>query len=303
MKPETILLLAIVLTGCGQFQQQKMPQMADVQTGTQGLEIELQPSANNIYMCQQLSIIATLRNLGTHNIENGILTLNYEPMAMKAVSVPENQQFNIAGKTPFNPRGGMDKTGYTLESKTLPANLMNHITPFILTACYPYQTRANFQACVDPDILGTELTKPCTPQDITTSGGQGAPVAVTKIEQKMMMEKDEVRPVFIIHLANQGNGRVIKQDKIKDACEKGVETQMPEVKIEVYLGREKLECQSDTISLTSEDPFVFCKSRKTYPEGGVTFETVLTVKLDYGYVTRESTDITITRLQGQKNCE
>lgn len=303
MKIKTIILLIMALTACNGFQQTTdKPQLADVQTGTQGLDINFDITSKNIYMCQQTSILTTLKNLGTHRIEKGKISVNYDSSAVKPIAMPK-LDLELGGKTQYNPDGEMEKIGFTLESKTLPSNLKSHTTPFILTACYPYQTKANFPACIDPDVLNTQLAKPCTPQDIITSGGQGAPVAITKIEQKMLLQNKEVRPIFLIHIANQGNGRVIQQEVIEDACGKGVKAQVPEVKIKAFLGKEELNCKRNNISLVSEDPYVMCESKKTYPQGGVTFGSVITVQLDYGYVMRKSTEIIITRLQGQENCE
>jgi hypothetical protein len=62
------------------------------------------------------------------------------------------------------------------------------------------------------------LEKVCKVGTVAIGGGQGAPVAVTKIEQRMLSEEGSVKPQFIIHIRNLGRGTVVRADKVDLAC-------------------------------------------------------------------------------------
>ena len=57
--------------------------------------------------------------------------------------------------------------------------------------------------CIDPDVVGLKVRqKICAVKDISLSGGQGAPIAITKIEPVMVPEVDNQNikyAVFNLH--------------------------------------------------------------------------------------------------------
>ncbi|MBN1793122.1 hypothetical protein JW826_05555 [Candidatus Woesearchaeota archaeon] len=74
---------------------------------------------------------------------------------------------------------------------------------FLITNCYMYTTYASPTVCIDPSPF-SESRKVCVPKTYTGTSGQGAPVAVTYVEQ----ENTPRESIFQIHVKNVGGGRV-----------------------------------------------------------------------------------------------
>ena len=72
----------------------------------------------------------------------------------------------------------------------------------LATLCYPYQTIASTDVCVVSDLQNlVEAVKPiCVPKDTITLGAQGAPVGVSKIEQTIYDDNDQLKAKFKIYV-------------------------------------------------------------------------------------------------------
>ena len=77
----------------------------------------------------------------------------------------------------------------------------------LVTACYRYKTIADPKVCIDPNpFRAVQERKVCEVRDQSLGGGQGAPVAVTKIEEQVGSDKIHFR----IFIQNVGDGEVIE---------------------------------------------------------------------------------------------
>ncbi|MFB6198458.1 MAG: hypothetical protein ABEI52_09365, partial [Halobacteriaceae archaeon] len=81
---------------------------------------------------------------------------------------------------------------------------------FLITNCYLYTTHAAPVVCIDP-APNSQTTKSCTPSTYDGSDGQGAPVAVTKVEP----ESSRRRAIWHIDIKNIGNGEVWNPGRIE----------------------------------------------------------------------------------------
>lgn len=87
-------------------------------------------------------------------------------------------------------------------------------------ACYPYKTVFATPICVDPDILGEETNKPreCqkrSSQVLSFGSGQGAPVAVKRIEMLMIpTSEDSVTPRVIFEIDKVTKNWIYNKDII-----------------------------------------------------------------------------------------
>ncbi|MFH1506637.1 MAG: hypothetical protein ABIE94_06675 [archaeon] len=102
-----------------------------------------------------------------------------------------------------NPGGDFEYITYHGEIDNWPEGLDDTYQTFLITSCYLYETYAAPLVCIDPDLYSGSK-KVCAPGTQTWGGGQGAPVAVTKIEQETTPQK----VFFTIHVANVGGGTV-----------------------------------------------------------------------------------------------
>lgn len=101
------------------------------------------------------------------------------------------------------PGGGQDFLDYHVFMKSWPPGLDELNTEILMTNCYGYATYASPLVCIDSSP-NTEHEKVCKPGTISLSN-QGAPVAVTKIEQETTRKKS----IFTIYVKNIGTGDII----------------------------------------------------------------------------------------------
>jgi hypothetical protein len=310
-----LVFVLLLLVSCQYAQvSRKVPQLPAIRTGTQGLELSFNPgSQTDIIMCKEVEVFLDITNKGAFDVENGKLSWIVEDQFLKPL-FEKQQSFppegKLEGKNDFNPQGGVYRTSFKARSLTLPSQLEMYSSPLILQACYPYRTLASVPVCVDPDVRGVNKQKPCTPKTISLSGGQGAPVAVTRVETLMLPEGNKVRPMFKIFVQNLGSGVVVKEDDIDDACSvsRGLVSEDLQkfasfVAPKVDLQERVLNCEPVPvrIELGKESDFV-CESDHLYEVGEGTFSTILNVELDYGYINTVVAPVTITRLPRQPAC-
>ncbi len=94
-----------------------------------------------------------------------------------------NAPIALEGDTPESPGGGMEVYEFPSYIYYLPESLDQFRQPIMVTACYSYVTRATTMVCIDPKP-NSNSKKACIARDVSHSGGQGAPVAVTRVEQQ-----------------------------------------------------------------------------------------------------------------------
>ncbi|GIU69344.1 MAG: hypothetical protein KatS3mg002_0580 [Candidatus Woesearchaeota archaeon] len=94
-----------------------------------------------------------------------------------------NTVIALPGDTPENPGGGMEVYEFPAYIYYLPESLEQFRQPIMVTACYTYETRASTMICIDPKP-NSNAKKACIARDVSLSGGQGAPVAVTRVQQQ-----------------------------------------------------------------------------------------------------------------------
>jgi hypothetical protein len=125
----------------------------------------------------------------------------------------------LNGKSIYFPDGTFDEITFNVQAKKITALSEKHTTTVLVTACYQYFTELTQDICIDPDLYGTDrLDKVCRSRDYTFND-QGAPIAVTGIETKMVPHGPEkVKPQIIVKIKNKGKGNVISRDKVVEAC-------------------------------------------------------------------------------------
>ena len=167
--------------------------------------------------------------------------------------------------------------------------------------CYPYKTFLSSSVCVETAHYSVQ-NKVCNPDPLVFSS-QGAPVAITRIEQDSIIQGNLIKPRLKIFIRNIGGGFVIKEgdENLKGACTPGGNTQdiIGKVTIEeANLSGKLLDCKSKSVSLTGPNTFVQC----TLKEKGEGFSredtdnnlvSPLRITLSYGYQTVESKTVEI----------
>jgi len=305
MKKITLLSLTLILlANCtlGPTQQNLPP--AFEATGTQGLVITPNSaSQTNIIMCQSANLIIDIHNNGVFDIPDGIYTTIAEEQHLTLEKGTKQKSFTIEGRSAYNPQGGIAQATFKLRNSGLPEQVDTYNTPFIFQTCYPYATHAAAPVCIDPDISNLNPNKVCKTTPVSLSGGQGAPIAVTLVEPRMIPEENTITPTFIIHIQNVGAGRVLSLDSFSSACGGAERKKLAStVRVSAELQDEQLSCSPEELTLDQDDPKILCQSTHAHPLSEGTYSSLLNINLDYGYTTTASIPLTINRLPGQKPC-
>lgn len=306
-----MVLLIIIISGCIDGSSKKESD-SDYRSGSEGIRIKFMDEAppDTVTMDTEFVIGVELNNKGTYDIEDGVVVFTLERGyisfgswgSSSIAAVPINERsisFSAEGKGVYNPDGERGLITMNVKSNILEDQTETHTSTIIVTACYDYKTEFARTVCVDTDILNLKKAdKVCKAEDLILSGGQGGPVGVTMIKETVNPPDSEgkVSPSFVIKLANLGEGQVISPGKYTEICSSSKigKNDFNKVKIEVLLGRNKLECDKDTVTLRNKEATVHCKLSKGIVSAE-TFSSPLTVTLEYGYSTTISKKVEIRK--------
>lgn len=307
-----LVLLLLFLVSCqipSQLPFQKTakgPVVQEIMTGTSALDVSFNPnSISDVLMCQQANVMVDMRNSGAYNIDDGSFTFIFEDQYFEAVGSSKGD-FSLDGKSYFNPQGDFMLKEFRIKNKGLPSQLESYVSPLIFLACYTYKTFGTVQVCVDPDIMNLNPNKPCRIEPVALSGGQGAPVAVTRVETLMVPEEEQVRPAFAVFIQHLGSGSVVSKEGAKLACtaEKiKIGELLSKVSVNVKVKDLVLDCPDELVRLEADkESRVICKFPELIGMNSGTYSTVLSVEIDYGYVSSALLPVSVTRLAGQTAC-
>lgn len=226
---------------------------------------------------------SSIITIDSHNLENGIKLDDDE----------------LKGKSNYNPEGGYQLIKFSGDIK-FPEHLGLYIPTFVATACYEYKTTAAVDVCLDPNPLAI-TERVCEVKDISLTS-QGAPVAVTKVEERILNLATENKKVqFKIYIENVGEGDIIKPDEgWLEKCnpyKAGLDLESEDRVLveEVKLGDKPITCQpliNNYLQLYNGRGFMICES--TF-KGETAYTTKLLIKLKYAYRNEISKSVRIRR--------
>lgn len=320
------------LTGKGKTTTKKS--VEDIRVGTEGMTLSFLPNApqDTIHVEQAgdekantFEVVLEVRNKGAYPQPEDLVTSpsgavflsGYDSSIIKFDKDPPIEDITtkpLDGKSTINPNGGLDFI--TLKGKILVENLnVDKYEPTLLaTACYRYITVAGPNVCIDPNPYSTvKEKKVCEAQGITLTN-QGAPVAVTKIDEEAFATKTQFR----ITIKNVGNGEVIDSNKIEKCSPSNSEKLVREDVDKVFLrsvkvGKAVLTCgpfaSSDgmpiksaagTVRLLNGEGYVVCELSNTEYASGVksAYSSPINIVLSYGYRNTAERKITIKKESG-----
>lgn len=187
-----------------------------------------------------------------------------------------------------------------------PAGLDELRQNFLVTSCYQYTTYATPSVCIDPEPYNAEIRKVCQAKTYTTSGGQGAPVAITSVFQ----ENTPLKVRFDFEIQNVGKGKIWDPGYLEYCSPYYPGRPSSRMTDVVYIG----DVRVGTASMLSGDPRLECTPdhavRLQNGRGRFTcsydisrlrnlksaFETPLVVELWYGYSDSELRTVQIKRV-------
>ncbi|MBI5390795.1 hypothetical protein HZB02_04845 [Candidatus Woesearchaeota archaeon] len=211
--------------------------------------------------------------------------------------------FELKGKSDAFPEGDWTETSFKVD--VLPDRLPMPETKatFYVQACYDYETKAEAVICIDPHPdEKTILEKPCQKQSpVSLSGGQGAPVAVSKVDYELIdtieenQRGEELMDVLLrVYVSNVGKGLVSKK---RSSCslEPWDSTIEGDVSMVIDGRLQKLSCNafggevgfkpSMVLSETTAENYFTCIAK--VPRNKGIFKTPVLIDLQYNYLTQQ----------------
>lgn len=290
-----LIVLLLVLVGCGRGPTEQREQ-ENYHTGIRGIEMEFVRNAPpyRVYEGDSLDISIRLKNRGAYPVSEtlkGKLEISgFDPVSINGVWDGGNwMPVDLEGRNQFNPEGGEDVMAYRdRDGVHVPFDADYYEPTILVHSCYEYKTIADPIVCIDPDPYAiVEERKVCYIRDISygrgEGGGQGAPIAVTSVEEEV--GSDQI--YFRIYVANLGGGSVMLPRAYND-CPFDVEFEdLDKITAKVKLPYDASpDCTpkgtaSDPIWLRNGRGFIFCKFSKPATESA--YETTLNVELEYVY--------------------
>ena len=334
-----IVVSLFLISGCeggamfGKKEEKRPVTDADVRKGFSGLNMEFEKNAppESVFEGSDTNpsafpISLRLKNEGAFDIEDnketvenegGIVVFGFEKTYVDVVGEGGRcpgglcKGISIKGKSIYSPAGDEDSINVDASAKKIGAQSEKHPSTILATACYPYNTTLGTSVCIDPDVIGEATSKKaCNVQDVTFTEGQGAPVAITKIETRMLPFTDngvdKIKPHFIIFIENKGNGEVVNVSKLIFTCSSSAlkYVDFNVVKITASLPQGDLKCSENsepgptTIRLREKEDMIRCTLET---EGGVdigrdAYTSPLKIELEYGYTFTISKNIIIEKV-------
>ncbi len=293
-------LILIFLVGCIPFERKEYIDIPNVHVGSQGLELAFFQANpfDEVYENSYFVITIDLANKGAYDIENGVYSIAL-PEQYAGVSEEKVGRFSIRGKSIFNPQGEIDRLNFRALTKSLDPQLERLETTITFNACYRYKTDASIITCVDTDIEGLKRNKVCITKQEAFPRGQGAPVAIRKIEPRMLPHEDpnRVSPQFAIYIRNLGKGQVVNENKLSQACTgRGLlREDFDVVNIRAYLSDTQLSCRTTEVKLGDSDTRIVCTDDYGIDKIQGTYTAPLRVEIGYGYTQSISKEVVILK--------
>ena len=302
-----LLLLAALLLLVACVPRKPSPAaIAPAHTGTQGLVLNFLPNAPPAIIYARgdgsesgINVVVEIRNRGAYppplpgypdSVAATLYLLGFDPKIFMVSPASTKISSGLEGRSAQNPEGGYVQVQFPAAGirGTIPIWLPEGIDIYPInlqaTACYEYSTMASLSVCVDPDPYNPLLEKPCVPAGAAVGGGQGAPVAISSVEQDSL----QGAVIFRLRIANVGGGLVLRQGKAA-ACLDPLQVGFADQDIisipsdGVTLGTIRGECRpmSELRLGPGGQAVLTCK----FPlQIGPAYTTTLNVRLDYGYV-------------------
>jgi hypothetical protein len=198
------------------------------------------------------------------------------------------REYILQGDTPDFPGGDIKVEDWTANINRFPPGLDSTRQNLLITNCYLYSTNAAPVVCIDPAPY-SDNAKSCRPSNYNPTNGQGAPVAVTSIEQ----ENTPRSVIFKINVRNQGDGEVWAPGSLPKCSPYQKSRVTLKDKNRVILGIVRVSGDATPLDCTpnrvlkldprTESGTITCKYDIEYQGVKSAYQTPLVVELWYGY--------------------
>ncbi|MBR9700020.1 hypothetical protein GOV09_06180 [Candidatus Woesearchaeota archaeon] len=301
------LLFLVLLTACS-----SVPDPGDIilQTGTSGIDLKfLEGFSDEVVEGSSFYSSIEVRNEGFSDVTGGVLVpiLEQDLMEIESWQLPDGFRlsgnsifFDLEGKSLAYAKGERQVLGAVMKAREIGDARTKIDSRLAFQLCYAYKTVFSDTLCIDTDPANTRVAeKTCRAKDLTASS-QGAPVAITRIEQRVIpTSEDTVLIDFTIRIKNKGKGLIVDPLSYGNICEARAVgdpdkslllTSLRFSNYEYSLGdplsqpyEDEIECQKPR--QVKDEYIIHCSitENNALPRSVLTFDTPIVVELLYGY--------------------
>jgi hypothetical protein len=279
-----LIIILLLISGCGTKEKPGEPEKLEIHKGTDGLVMKFLENLppDEVWKDSEFTIGLELQNKGAYTISGGIIVITgFDPLY---INLKQDQaSFDLEGKNINYPEGGYKILNLEAKNINFPKGKEEMISSFTARAYYDYETEAPAEVCINPDIYSYVKTEEvgCEVKTITLSGGQGAPVAVTRIEELIspISDSDNMEVEFKIYIVNKGKGDVVGNVNVK----------------EVELAGRRIKCYPTEINLEERgEKATICRTSVERTQGA--YITPIVTRLSYAYTQKQDKILRIKAL-------
>lgn len=253
----------------------------DFKTGTDGLVLELVEGLppDEVYEANSFRIGLKIQNRGAYDISRGEIKIAGFNEEFTNLERWQSTMKSLQGRSVTAPEGDFYIEEFQGMNEGIPEGASEFIEKFYVYSEYDYETVANRDICINPNFYDVKSSlDSCEPTDSISLSGQGAPVAVSRIEQVISPESENrVKLQFKLTIENKGDGEVVSPVRIE----------------EVKIGNRRLQCEPRTLDL-EKSKTVICTGTE-FVRGAYT--TPFSAQLSYRYQTKLTGKLTIKSLK------
>jgi len=293
------LLFLVVLSNCAPRDTRTLTtKNINFHVGIEGIVLNFQHNSPppRAFQDQDVVINVQVENKGAHDSEFARLLISgFEKVALQgnwqdgtdtSVELTQNGQFR--GKSQESPTGAIDIKSFIAKASVPISSADKYVANVLVTSCYSYKTQANPIVCIDLDPFSVvKKDKVCEVRDVALTGGQGAPIAITKVEEDIGNNK----VFFRIFMKNVGKGKVMKPDVVTDPTKCPFGLNILDInKVHVNsitipsLTLDRCEPSLDKdVNLVNDEGFIFCSFNLPTDQQQTSYTTPLNIELSYGY--------------------
>ena len=295
------ILLCLLLASCttGQY---RGPTAIDYYVGNDGLQLEFLEGLppNEVNEDENFEVHALVHNLGAYDVvgqTSASIKITHDSAILDQLNTGDVQDsIELMGKS-INFRNGQQE--FFVLGRYSAGEIFGsfeRMQPTVYaTLCYPYQTSFAREICVDTDIGDNDpRTQACEVEPVLTFGeGQGAPIAVSRVETTFEPIGPYVTPAFTFTIQNRADGIFYLNDD--STCQEPNEDTIYQLEVIARLGNDTLTCP-ETVRLQDGEAEIDCYLDNSQLLGTrANYVSTLSMQLNYRYVERFSHEMELSR--------
>nr|MBT4247246.1 hypothetical protein [Candidatus Woesearchaeota archaeon] len=286
MKKILILLtIAIFLVGCGSGSGQEAASY-NFKQGIGQLKVSFLDNAppDKLYPGSDFKMILKVDNQQAYDVLNGrIVLVGLDDSYFKVQ--PNYQEFQeLKGRSLLIPGGDKQFFEFDGLAEELFQNSVQYNNPYFVEVHYDSSLDFTDTVCINPNLYET-YDSGCKRKDRSSYGGQGAPLAVTNMEQIVIPSGTGASVEFRLELSNRGRGKVgfinLGNGKLGGKP----------IKCE-FVGKHLVDKRRVELKSKQQQTKLVCK---TFLNDQRSYETTLNVDFTYDYDISEQHQLTMVR--------